>query len=75
VELDTSALARPREGKKRGVSGGPEAQKFGHETGRKPSGVASSVMKYARDGIFIRIRKAVTRFREGGSQTRPAVLR
>jgi hypothetical protein len=46
-------------------------QKFGNETGRRHLGVALSVMKYTWDGRVIRIRKAVTRFRNGGSQMRP----
>lgn len=50
-----------------GVPGGPEVSNSVKKTERGPSGVALSVMKYAWDGGVIRIRKAVTRFKEGGS--------
>jgi hypothetical protein len=50
----------------------PEKERKGEfREGRKPelgpSGVTLSVMKYAWDGQVIRIIKAVTRFKEGGS--------
>jgi hypothetical protein len=55
--------------KEQGDSRELESQKFSHETGRRLSGVALSVMKYAWGGSAIRIRGAMLHFRDGTSQT------
>jgi hypothetical protein len=49
----------------------PGSQKFSHETGRGLPGVVLRVMKCVWHKWVIRIKNAVTRFRDGGSQTKP----